>query len=163
MTTSGLNHLTLADFVKAIGWVCEGSPWVAERLWESRPFTSLNHLQEAFTSEIQKASRSERLSLLRAHPDLGTRAKISPASISEQAGAGLDDLTAGEYSRLLGLNRSYHEKFGFPFILAVKGLDPAKVTQTLTERLEATAEAEFRTALEQVDRIVRLRLESALE
>ena len=105
------------------------------------------------------ASPEEQLALLRAHPDLGTRAKISPGSTSEQAGAGLDRLTAGEYKRLLHLNSAYQEKFGFPFLYAVKGSDKFAILEALERRLISNREAEFQEALRQVYRIARFRLE----
>ena len=116
-----INRMTQGEFTAALGWVFEDSPWVAERAWNSRPFTSCDHLRGHLNREVAAASPEEQLALLRAHPDLGTRAKISPSSTSEQAGAGLDRLTAGEHERLLNLNDGYREKFGFPFLYAVKG------------------------------------------
>jgi 2-oxo-4-hydroxy-4-carboxy-5-ureidoimidazoline decarboxylase len=112
--------------------------------------------------EVAAASMEERLGLLRAHPDLGTRAKISPSSTDEQAGAGLDRLTSGEYSRLLDLNGAYREKFGFPFLYAVKGSDKFAILEALERRLSANREDEFEEALRQVYRIARFRLESVV-
>ena len=105
----------------------------------------------------------EQLALLRAHPDLGTRAKISPSSASEQAGAGLDQLTTAEYARLIGLNGAYREKFGFPFLYAVKGSGKFAILEALERRLSSSREEELQEALRQVFRIARFRLESIVD
>src|SRR5882724_5979590 len=103
LSVEEINHYTQAQFIKTIGWIFEHSPWVAERAWHRRPFASVAHLNEMMRIEVEAASADEQLALVRAHPDLGTRATISPASVSEQAGAGLDRLTSGEYARLIDL------------------------------------------------------------
>lgn len=152
--------MTQGEFTEALGWVFEDSPWVAKRAWNSRPFTSCDHLRGHLNREVAAASPEEQLALLRAHPDLGTRAKISPSSTSEQAGAGLDRLTAGEHERLLNLNHGYREKFGFPFLYAVKGADKFAILEALERRLNSNREDEFQEALRQVYRIAGFRIES---
>jgi 2-oxo-4-hydroxy-4-carboxy-5-ureidoimidazoline decarboxylase len=159
---AAINQLEREQFVERVGWVFEHSPWVAERAWRHRPFASLDQLCERMNGEVDAASIDERLALLRAHPDLGTRAKVSASSASEQAGAGLDQLTADEYRRLTELNSAYREKFGFPFLLAVKGSGKSAILEALEVRLNATREDEFQEALRQVFRIARFRLESFL-
>ena len=155
-----INRFTQGEFTEALGWVFEHSPWVAERAWHQRPFASCDHLSERMNGEVAAASSEQQLALVRAHPDLGTRAKISPSSTSEQAGAGLDRLTAGEHERLLSLNSAYREKFGFPFLYAVKGADKFAILEALERRLSSTRQDEFQEALRQVYRIARFRLES---
>src|SRR5882724_2552530 len=97
MTIDKINSLTREQFVADIGWVFEHSPWVAERAWETRPFSDGSQIHAAMKQVVNSASRDEQLTLLRAHPDLGTRARISTASSGEQAGAGLANLNADEY------------------------------------------------------------------
>jgi 2-oxo-4-hydroxy-4-carboxy-5-ureidoimidazoline decarboxylase len=157
-----INRLTQDEFTVAVGWVFEHSPWVAERASRQRPFQSCDHLSERMNGEVAAASPEQQLALLRAHPDLGTRAKISPSSTSEQAGAGLDRLTAGEYQRLLDLNSAYRKKFGFPFLYAVKGADKFDMLEALERRLNSNREDEFQEALQQVYRIARFRLKSTI-
>src|ERR1700679_1260087 len=99
-----VNQFAQEKFIETMGWVFEHSPWVAERAWQHRPFASGTDLSEHMNTEVTAASTEEQLALLRAHPDLGTRAKISSSSAAEQAGAGLDQLTTSEYDRLLSLN-----------------------------------------------------------
>src|SRR4051794_32881003 len=135
MTIEELNGADRNLFVEAVGWIFEHSPWVAERAWERRPFASAGALHEAMVSEVEHASSDEQMALLRAHPDLGTRARISAASSGEQAGVGLDRLTPEEFDRLQRLNSAYREKFGFPFLLAVKGSTKYDILRALEERL----------------------------
>lgn len=163
MTLAELNSLDRARFVEAIGWVFEHSPWVAERAWARRPFPGLTALHAALVAEVNSAHRVAQDALLCAHPDLGTRARVSSASASEQAGAGLDRLTPEEFDRLERLNSAYREKFGFPFLLAVKGSTKYDILQALERRLVSSPEEEHREALRQVYRIAEFRLRDILK
>jgi 2-oxo-4-hydroxy-4-carboxy-5-ureidoimidazoline decarboxylase len=158
MTLADLNASSRDGFVAALGTIFEASPWAAERAWRHRPFASLEALHQAMVTEVSASSRDEQLALLRAHPDLGTRARMTPASASEQAGAGLDRLTPTEFNRLQELNTAYREKFGFPFLFAVKGSTKHDVLTALAARLPATLDEEFAEALRQVYRIAWFRL-----
>jgi OHCU decarboxylase len=162
MTLAGLNGLDLAAFRDSVGWVFEHSPWVAERAWLNRPFPTLSALHAAMAAAVAAASPAEHLALIRAHPDLGTRARMSAASESEQAGAGLDHLTPDEFDRLHRLNAAYRDKFGFPFIYAVKGAGKHEILAALETRLAAEPEAERAAALGQIYRIAQFRLESLI-
>lgn len=162
MTIADLNSLELAQFVSAIGWVFEHSPWVAERAWDERPFESIDGLHRAMVDQVERSQPEEQLTLLRAHPDLGTRARVSEASSSEQAGAGLDQLTPAEFERLRGLNEYYRDKFGFPFLFAVKRSTKHDILGALERRVGSSREEEYRVALDQVYRIARFRLEDTL-
>jgi 2-oxo-4-hydroxy-4-carboxy-5-ureidoimidazoline decarboxylase len=146
------------QFVEALGWIFEESPWVAERAWASGPFADIDALHRAMADVVAAATREEQLALLRAHPDLGTRARVSEASREEQAGAGVDRLTPEEVDRLA----AYRERFGFPFLFAVRSGTKQDMLRGLDERLHHSPEAEFQEALRQVYRIARFRLESAL-
>ena len=163
MTLAALNSLDRAGFVEAIGWVFELSPWVAEEVSGGRPYPSIERLHEAMVNQVEAAAGESQLELLRSHPDLGTRARISPASATEQAGAGLDRLTVGEFERLQRLNSAYREKFGFPFLFAVRGSTKYDILQALERRLAATPEEERREALNQVYRIAEFRLRETIE
>jgi 2-oxo-4-hydroxy-4-carboxy-5-ureidoimidazoline decarboxylase len=159
VTISQLNALGASDFVDHVGWVFEHSSWVARRVWKHRPFLSLEDLHTRMTGEVASASINEKLALLRAHPDLGTRARVSESSAKEQAGAGLDHLTPVEFARLHQCNEAYKQKFGFPFLYAVKGSTKLRVMQALEARLQSSPDEEFQEALRQVYRIARFRLE----
>ena len=163
MTIAQISGVGRAEFVDRLRWIFEDSPWVAERCWSRGPFSSIEELHVKMMSEVERASVDERLALLRAHPDLGSRAKVSAASDSEQYGAGLDRLSAEEHARLLKLNEAYKTRFGFPFLYAVKGSDKFAIMEALERRLDATPEQEFEEALRQVYRIARFRLEDSLE
>jgi 2-oxo-4-hydroxy-4-carboxy-5-ureidoimidazoline decarboxylase len=163
MTVAEWNALDREPFMAAIGWVFEHSPWVAERAWRARPFADLEELHQEMVRQVEAARPEEQLALLRAHPDLGTRARLSPASSGEQAGAGLDRLTAEEFERLHRLNSAYRDKFGFPFLFAVKGSTKHDILQALERRVNSTPEEEFREALRQVYRIAEFRLRETVE
>jgi 2-oxo-4-hydroxy-4-carboxy-5-ureidoimidazoline decarboxylase len=162
MTLAELNAADRESFVAALGWIFEDSPWVAERAWSSRPFVDIEALHRAMTREVETATKEEQLALLCAHPDLGARARVSDASRGEQAGAGLDRLTHVEFDRLMQWNSAYRERFGFPFLYAVKGSGKQEILRALEERRGNPAEAEFQEALRQVFRITKLRLDDAL-
>ena len=162
MTIEALNELNQADFARILGAVFEHSPWVAERVWSRRPFCDIDSLHLAMACQVERASPDEQLSLLRAHPDLGTRTQLSAASASEQSGAGLHQLTDEEGARLAALNESYKQKFGFPFLLAVKGSTKHQLLLAMEKRLPETHEAEFAEALRQIYRIAAFRLHHVL-
>jgi 2-oxo-4-hydroxy-4-carboxy-5-ureidoimidazoline decarboxylase len=158
MTIGDLNALDREDFVAALGWIFEDSPWVAERTWPARPFANLDVLHNTMIGELMRATPDEQRALLCAHPDLGTRARISPASTDEQAGAGLDQLNPQEFEFLQEMNSAYRKKFGFPFLYAVKGSTKHDILRALQLRLGASPQEEFDEALRQVQRIARFRL-----
>jgi 2-oxo-4-hydroxy-4-carboxy-5-ureidoimidazoline decarboxylase len=162
MTLDELNAGDRRAFVAALGSIFEESPWAAERAWRHRPFASVDALHRAMIAEVSASSRDEQLALLRAHPDLGTRARMTKASAGEQAGAGLDRLTPDEFDRLQQLNAAYREKFGFPFLFAVKGSTTHDVLAALTARLPAAPDEEFDEALRQVFRIAWFRLQDVM-
>jgi OHCU decarboxylase len=159
MTLQEINTLTREDFVKAMGWVFEDSPWVAEAAWNLRPFASCGELHNAMRQQVENAAADRQFALLRAHPDLGNRVRMSEASSREQTGAGLNQLTPEERDSLLALTREYRGRFGFPFLFAVKGSSNRDIIEALRRRIGATPEHELREALEQVYRIAWFRLE----
>jgi 2-oxo-4-hydroxy-4-carboxy-5-ureidoimidazoline decarboxylase len=159
MTIEEINALDQNAFVERIGWVFEHSRWVADRAWSRRPFGSIGDMHQAMRAEVEAAEYDEQLALLRAHPDLGARARMSASSSGEQAGAGLDRLSENEFERLRTLNEAYKLKFGFPFLLAVKGASKFDVLQALERRLRSTVDVEFAEALAQVYKIAAFRLE----
>jgi len=157
-----LNDADRATFTAALAWIFEQSPWVAARAWSRRPFASIDALHAAMVEEVVAATPDEQLALLRSHPDLGSRARMSDASVGEQAGAGLDRLSAEEFDELQRLNAAYRQRFEFPFLLAVRGATAADVLEALADRVNATRAEEFDEALRQVARIARFRLEDTV-
>jgi OHCU decarboxylase len=156
------------EFVARFGGVFEHSPWVAERAFETTPDVSLtsDSVHEALVAPFRAASHAERLAVLRAHPDLAGKLAIAGGltedSKAEQAGAGLDRLSAAEHARFTGLNTAYTKKFGFPFIIAVKGLNKDDILAAFETRIDNSLEEEFETASAQVEKIALLRLRSLL-
>lgn len=157
-----INIMPLYAFLGAFGDVAEHSPWVAEGAWEKRPFTRREDVITAFAAAMRAAPREAQLALIRAHPDLATKAKLTQDSTAEQAGVGLDRLTPDEFTRFTRLNDAYKARFGFPFIFAVKGATKDQILRAFEERLANSAEAEFDTALTQIARIFRFRLEDRI-
>lgn len=162
MTLTDLNASDRAAFVKATGWIFEDSPWVAERAWPLRPFATVDALHAAMVAIVEDATVEERLTLLRAHPDLGTRARMSDASFGEQRGAGLDRLTREEFEQLKEMNAEYRSRFGFPFLYAVKGSAKEDVLAALDRRRVAPLDQEQAEAMRQVYRIARFRLDDLI-
>jgi len=162
MTLHELNRIDQLAFVRAIGWVFEHSPWVAERAWLRRPFRTVGDLHASMVAVMTAASREEQLALLQAHPDLGSRLAMSEASTSEQAGAGLDRLSPHDVDRLRRLNTAYREQFGFPFLFAVKGATAQQTLEALSRRVHSSPGDEWAEALKQVARIARFRLEDSV-
>jgi len=157
-----MNQFDDDGFVDALGGIYEHSPWVAERVLSERPFDSVEQLHAAMRTAVEDASRDRKLKLLRAHPDLGDQTGITDASKEEQASAGLDQLTPKMYEAFERLNKRYREKFGFPFIMAVKNESPGAILDAMTERVEHSESKEFQTALDEVHKIARFRLEDCL-
>lgn len=164
---SELNAATRAGFVGHLGGVFEHSPWVAERAYDRRPFATRDALHAAMVAAVEEAGPERQLALLRAHPELAGRAAVqgemTEHSTQEQGGSGLLNCSPEEFARLQGLNRAYNEKFGFPFIVAVRGLDRAAIIETFARRLENTPEAEMAEALRQIARITGLRIAGSVE
>jgi len=139
--------------------IAEHSPWVAEAAFKHAPFKSREDLIARFTNVVMAAEQALQLALLRAHPDLATRAKLTDDSTKEQQGAGLDSLSEEEFSTFTYYNQTYKAKNGFPFIFAVKGADKHQILSGFELRVLNETSYEFRTALEQVCKIIRFRLE----
>jgi len=163
------SHMARDAFVARFGGVFEHSPWIAERAWAAEMGPAHDPapgLAAALTAQFRMASDAERLGVLRAHPDLAGKLaqarRLTAESAAEQAGAGLDALTDAERARFSVLNAAYQQRFGFPFIIAVRGLDKAAILRAFEARLGNDRETEIATACAQVERIARLRLEDML-
>ena len=163
LALDAVNAFDVETFAARFGDVAEASPWVAEAAFESRPFGDRDALVEAFGSAVRGASHRQQLALLRAHPDLAGRAavagEIAKESRREQVGAGLDRLTAEEFARFQDLNARYRERFGFPFIFAVKGATKEAILAAFEDRIDNDAGTERATALANVERILRFRIQ----
>ncbi len=160
---SEVNRMTADEFVRTLGGVFEHSPWIAERAFGARPFADVAALHAAMTAAVRAAGREAQLALLRAHPELAGKeaqaGSLTADSKAEQAGAGLSALARPEVERIAELNRRYREKFGFPFIIAVRRHTKDGIFRELERRLELDPETELANGLEQVFAITRLRLD----
>lgn len=161
---SEIASLDAARFTELFGGVFEHSPWVARAAFAARPFATLDALHAAMVAAVARAPRGDRIALLRAHPELGARGKLTASSTTEQGGAGLDRLADDEAETFVRLNQQYRERFGFPFIIAVRGQrDRAAIREAMERRLQATPEQEQAAALAEVAKITRFRLEAMID
>ncbi|HEX9449510.1 MAG TPA: 2-oxo-4-hydroxy-4-carboxy-5-ureidoimidazoline decarboxylase [Dongiaceae bacterium] len=154
-----INALTEANFVAAFGDVAEHSPWVAAAAAKQRPFADRAAMVAAFVSALRNADRAAQLALIRAHPDLASRARLTTDSAREQAGVGLESLTAEEFRRFTDFNDRHKARFDFPFIFAVKGATKHQILAAFAERIDKSLDEEFAITLEQITRIFRFRIE----
>ena len=158
MSPSALSH---DAFIAAFGPVYEASPWVAGAVWpavERGELDVLPALAEAMRVVVEAAPRDQRLALIRAHPQLAVAGRMAEASVQEQRGAGLDQCSPQELAEFSRLNAAYNERFGHPFIVAVKGLSRGDILAAFAKRLGNDAETEFATAMTQIHRIAGFRL-----
>lgn len=162
-----INAMDEDCFVQVLGGIFEHSPWVARAAYAERPFADVASLHAAMAHAVDEASDAMKLGLLRAHPELAGKAAVrgdlTTASRQEQSGAGLANCSPEEFARLTELNARYGARFGFPFILAVKGYDRAGIIAQFERRVRNGRDAEMAEALAQVARIGRLRLDALIE
>jgi 2-oxo-4-hydroxy-4-carboxy-5-ureidoimidazoline decarboxylase len=166
VTLEELNTMPPPEFVATLGGLFEHSPWVAEGVVSARPFDTAQALLEAMRQVVSRAGPEVQLRLIRAHPKLGNRGpkpqQLTAASTHEQRRAGLEACTPWQYAQLERLNADYFEKFGFPFILAVRGHTPESILEQCAERLERGATSERAAALIQIGLIAGYRLAELL-
>ena len=167
LTIEQLNAATPAEFVALLDGTYEHSPWIAERAAALRPFASLAGLKHALVTVVRDAGTEPQLALIRAHPELAGKAMVSKTltaeSTNEQGRAGLTDCTPEEFARLQQLNADYNARFGFPFILAVRGprglgLDRHEIIATFARRLGNPVDFERDECLRNIHRIAEIRL-----
>lgn len=163
---AALNAADRATFVAAIGFAFEHSPWVAEAAWQRRPFQSLGALHAALNDVIASAPEERQTALIAAHPDLAGRVaregRLTAASRGEQTAAGLDRLTTAELARFDAANAAYRARFGFPFVICAREHDQASILAALERRASNDRAGEIATALGEIAKIARLRLEDAV-
>ncbi|AIP22677.1 OHCU decarboxylase [Burkholderia pseudomallei] len=165
-TLEQLNAMSTDAFVAALSGIFEHSPWVAEAAAAARPFGSIDALHGTMKDAVEAAGDARQLALINAHPELAgkaaVRGELTAESTREQSGAGLDRCTQAEFDRLQQLNRAYREKFGFPFILAVRGFDRHGIIANFEARVGHTRDEELRAGLAQIYRIARFRLDDLI-
>ena len=163
---SSLNKHACDVFVQKCGPFFEHSPWVAERAWAKWPFASVGQLHETMCGVVRSASVDEQLTLIRAHPDLVGRlareGRLTRESTGEQAAAGLDSLSRDEVAAFERYNAEYRERFGFPFVICARENRKDAILAAFPKRLANTREQEIATALAEIDKIARLRMNDAI-
>ena len=167
LTLAQLNASSQAEFTAALAGVYEHSPWIAEKAWSKRPFTSLAQLKHALVTVLRDDGRPAQVALIRAHPELAGKAMVAKTltaeSTHEQGRAGLTECTPAEFAHIQGLNAAYNKKFGFPFTVAVRGprgsgLTRHQIISTFERRLTNHADFELAECIRNIHRIAELRL-----
>ena len=153
------------DFIARYGGIYEHSPWVAEQAAPlATELDDVERLAMLMADCVDNAGTEQQLALIRAHPDLAAKAQLAgeltPDSTEEQASAGLDQCSKVEYERFAALNDAYKDKFGFPFVMAVRDSNRDEILDAFSARLQNDYDLEFETALEEIHKIARLRLEA---
>ena len=166
----GIDEINQSDetrFVELLGGIFEHSPWVPELVFSEQPFASPGSLHQAMTTAMRNAPTVMRMELLCRHPELAGKeaaaGTLTSESKREQAGAGLNQCSAEELAKIKSLNQSYHSRFGFPFIIAVTGLDKFQIIAAMEKRLDHSQEIEFDTALGEVEKIARIRIDALID
>ena len=166
-TLEQLNRMSAGAFVAALGGIFEHSPWVAQAAEPQRPFDSIDALHRTMAHAVETAGEARQLALINAHPELAgkaaVRGELTAESTREQSGAGLDQCTQQEFDTLQRLNRAYRERFGFPFILAVRGYDRHGIIANFEARVQNSRADELRASLDQIYRIARFRLDELID
>ena len=155
-----INKLSEREFAKVFANIFENASWIAKTLYYQKPFNDFDELSSKMIDIFDDSSKEKKLEILNAHPDLADKTKIAlltPDSKKEQNSAGLDQCTEDEFNEFKRLNLIY-KKFGFPFILAVKGKNKNEILNNFKKRVSSSAQIEFEEAIKQVKKIASLRL-----
>ncbi|MFL6594830.1 MAG: 2-oxo-4-hydroxy-4-carboxy-5-ureidoimidazoline decarboxylase [Chthoniobacterales bacterium] len=163
LNVSDLNVLDRDQFVRVIGPVFEHSPWIAERGFAQRPFDNRDELHRALCYVVRGSTTDEKLSLIRAHPDLVAKTVLTSESQREQRSAGLSDLTEAERDQFREYNNSYYARFDFPFVICARVNKKEAILRAFPQRLQNAPEIEMETALEEIYKIADLRLQDLVQ
>ena len=156
-----IDKLTETEFTEVFGNIFEDASWIAVRLYKQKPFYNFNNLCEKIISIFEESDIESKLKILNSHPDLADKAKIGSLTLdsnNEQNDAGLNQCTEKEFNDFKNLNLEYKNKFGFPFIIAVKGKKKEEILENFKQRFANDANREFNEAKEQVKKIATFRL-----
>jgi OHCU decarboxylase len=156
-----INNLSKSKFVEIFANVFENAGWIAENLYDQKPFKDFQELSEKMLYIFVNTSDQNKLKILKSHPDLADKTKVgllTPDSNKEQNNAGLDQCSEKEFNEFKILNNKYKKKFGFPFIYAVKGKSKIEILNNFKERVTCDINDEFIEAIKQVKKIASLRI-----
>ena len=157
-----INKLPQSEFIKVFDNIFENARWMAEELYKQKPFEDFEELSSKMMDIFEMSSKEKKLKILNDHPNLGDKTKISlltQDSLKEQKTVGLDQCTKEEFDEFKKLNDAY-KKFGFPFIMAVKGKSKIEILDNFRKRVNSESKIEFKEAVNQVKKIAKLRLEN---
>ena len=160
-TIDKINKLSRSEFVEVFANIFEKTKWIAEKLYNQKPFDSFEGLCSKMLEIFETASKETQLNVLKAHPDLANKVTVNSLtknSRAEQSNAGLDQCSEEEFNEFKDLNKKYKQKFGFPLIIAVKDKNKIEILSEFKKRILNSAEDEFNEAIVQVSKIANLRL-----
>jgi len=156
---NNINNLNRDEFISLLGVIFEKTQWIAEKLFGLRPFDNKNDLINKMIHIYESASRKEILDILKSHPKLAVEKNLTKHSSKEQSGANLKNCTVEEFDEFEKFNDEYEKKFGFPFIIAVKGKDKIEILNNFRQRINNDVELEFKESKSQVKKIALFRLD----
>ena len=167
LTIDEINNRSDSQFIELLGSIFEHSPWVAELVIPIRPFDSREDLHQSMAHAVRQAPEVQRMELLCRHPELAGKeassGTLTEDSKREQAGAGLNQCSKQELDKIAALNLAYREKFHFPFIIAVTGLNKHQIIDAMEQRLANNEDVEFDTAIGEVEKIARIRIDALID
>ena len=152
------NKLSKTEFISIFGNIFEKTEWIAERCYESKPYNNLDELVSKMMKIFENSEKEKHLEILNSHPDLAVEKKLTEDSKNEQKNASLNQCTDEEFVEFKKLNEEYKKKFGFPFIIAVKGKNKEEILNSFRQRITNNINLEFEEAKKQVKKIASFRL-----
>jgi 2-oxo-4-hydroxy-4-carboxy-5-ureidoimidazoline decarboxylase len=167
ISLASLNQYDREQFVESLGGIFEHSPWVADLVYDCLPFDSTAQLHQCMVETIEKSPDFQRMALICSHPELAGKeadaGTLTAHSKQEQSRAGLDQCSADELAHLQSLNQAYREKFEFPFVIAVTGLNNTQIIEAVATRLQNSAQVEFDNNIAEIGKIGKIRLEALID
>ena len=167
ISLASLNQYSKDQFIESLGGIFEHSPWVADLVYEDRPFETIAQLQQTMIEAVQHSPEFQRMALICNHPELAGKeaaaGTLTEDSRQEQSRAGLDQCTAADLAQLQSLNLAYRKKFEFPFVIAVTGLNKDQIIAAVKSRLKNSFNVEFDTSVAEIGKIGMIRLNALID
>jgi len=157
------NKLSKAEFISIFGNIFEKTEWIAERCYESKPYNNLDELVSKMMKIFENSEKEKHLEILNSHPDLAVEKRLTENSKNEQKNASLNQCNDKEFLEFKNLNEEYKKKFGFPFIIAVKGKNKEEILNSFRQRITNNINLEFEEAKKQVKKIASFRLDEIIK
>jgi 2-oxo-4-hydroxy-4-carboxy-5-ureidoimidazoline decarboxylase len=167
ISLASLNQFDREQFIESLGGIFEHSPWVADLVYDCLPFDSTAELHLCMVETVEKSPEFQRMALICNHPELAGKeadaGTLTAHSKQEQSQAGLDQCSADELAQLQSLNQAYREKFEFPFVIAVTGLNKSQIIEAVEARLRNSAQIEFEISIAEIGKIGKIRLDALID